>query len=144
MRNLLKVSTNSKAGSGSEIYNSLDFYVMPLGEASQKKALGIVTDLRLNGYLTDRCFDDAKISNMFKRAEKKGAKFAIIIGENEIKANKVIIKNMSTQEQTECNIDCLEEQVRDLLSSHDHDCCCGGDCDCDGEHHCHCHDKKEN
>jgi len=128
------------------IYDSLDFYVMPLGVSSQKDALKLATDLRLDGCTVDVCFDDVKIGNMFKRAEKKKAKFAIILGENEIKAKKVIIKNLSTQEQTECNFACLSEQVHELLNSHSHNCCCGDDCDCDGEgeHHCHCHDKKEN
>ena len=125
-----------------DIYDELDFYVMPLGMASQKVALNIVNELRLNGFTTDMCFDDVKIANMFKRAEKKNSKFAIILGENEIKAKKVLIKNLKTQEQIECDIDHLNEQASELLENHHHECCCDGE-DCD-DPNCHCHDKKEN
>ena len=38
---------------------------------------------------------------MFKRAEKKQAKYAIIIGENEINNDKVVIKDLNKQEQIE-------------------------------------------
>jgi hypothetical protein len=92
---------------------------------------------------------------MFKRAEKKNTKFAVIIGENEVNNGKVVVKNLKTQEQLEFPIETLREDIEDLFYEHEHECCCGDDCDCDcdddcdceseGHHcHCHCHDKKEN
>ena len=135
-----------------DIHFGLDFYVMPMGAKYQPTCVGIANAIRMNGYAVDMCLDDVKLGSMFKRAEKKGTKFAIIIGENEVAQNKVVIKNMKTQEQLEVDINCLREEIDELFDEHEHECCCCGDdcdCDCDCEEeghecHCHCHDKKEN
>ncbi|MBO4682545.1 MAG: histidine--tRNA ligase [Bacilli bacterium] len=80
-------------------------YMMPMGLEARKLALALAGDLRMSGYITDYCFDDCKISAMFKRAEKKEAKYAIIIGDNEVNNNKVIIKDLNKQEQIEVPTD---------------------------------------
>ena len=51
---------------------------------------------------------------MFKKAERRKAKFAIIVGENEATNNKVIVKNLATQVQTEIELDNLINQIYDL------------------------------
>lgn len=128
-----------------EIYNALDFYVMPMGVSAQATAVAVANAVRMNGYSVDMCLDDVKLGSMFKRAQKKNAKFAIIIGDNEIANSRVIIKNLVTQEQLEVSITSLKDTIDDLFN--EHECCCGDDCDCEDEGHechCHCHDKKEN
>ena len=40
-----------------------------------------------------------------KYADKIGAKFSMVIGENEINENKAILKNMETGEKTEVPLD---------------------------------------
>ncbi|MFC1621120.1 His/Gly/Thr/Pro-type tRNA ligase C-terminal domain-containing protein [Candidatus Omnitrophota bacterium] len=42
-----------------------------------------------------------------RRAEKLGARFVVIFGEEEIKRNKVVLKDMSTGEQEEVDIKSL-------------------------------------
>ena len=136
-----------------EIYNSLDFYVMPMGMKYQATGIAVANTIRVIGHSVDMCFDDVKLGSMFKRAEKKNTKFAVIIGENEVNNGKVIVKNLKTQEQLEFPIETLREDIDNLFYESEHECCCGDDCDCDddcdceneGHHcHCHCHDKKEN
>lgn len=120
----------------------LAFYVMPLGSSCELKASIIANSIRLLGYNVDVCFDDIKLSAMFKRAEKKGSKFALIIGEDELKNNQVIIKNMSTQEQISISQDELEDKVVELMEGSSHACTCG----CEDGHHdenCHCHHKED-
>ena len=93
----------------------LDAYVMPLGIESQKNALMVANELRVLGYSVDMCYDDVKIGNMFKRAEKKQTKLAIIIGEEEIKNESVIIKNMETKEQITVSLEELGNKVDEIL-----------------------------
>ena len=112
----------------------LDAYVMPIGLESQKYALLVADEMRLLGYRVDMCFDDMKLGNMFKRAEKKGAKLAVIIGEEEIKNEQVIIKDLASKEQIVVDFDNLEEKCDELLAN----CCCGKhekEC-CEGEECC--------
>ena len=117
--------------------NDLDFYVMPLGEESRKYAMGVSILLRANGYSVDMCFDNTKMGNMFKRASTKNAKYAVIIGENEVKDEKVIIKDLVKQEQIEVKIDdlvakvdelfdeCICQNKNELENEENHECCHG-------------------
>lgn len=118
---------------------NLDIYVMPVGEESQARAINIADDLRLLGYKVDMCFDNVKLANMFKRAEKKNAKLAVIIGEEEIKNDTLVVKNMATKEQFEINVDDMEEKI-DAMFTKKHHCCHDGEKE-DG-HQC-CHEEKE-
>ena len=93
----------------------LDAYVMPLGIESQKNALLVANELRVLGYRVDMCYDDVKLGNMFKRAEKKQAKLAIIIGEEEIKNESVVLKNMETKEQITVSLEELGNKVDEIL-----------------------------
>ena len=97
------------------LFGVLSAYVMPIGADSYEYALDVATELRLSGFKTDICFDEVKLANMFKRAERKGAKLAIIVGEEEIKDNKVIIKNMETKEQTTVNFDQLADTCESMV-----------------------------
>ncbi len=117
----------------------LDVYVMPIGEGSQGYALNVADDIRLLGYKVDMCFDDVKLANMFKRAEKKDAKFAVIIGEDEVKNNKVIIKNLQTKEQFESPVEQAAETLDELLLGEDRQCCK----DKDDNSGCCCKENKE-
>ena len=51
---------------------------------------------------------------MFKRAEHRKAKFAIIIGENEVKEGKIVIKDLTSQEQMEIKQEELIEKIYDI------------------------------
>ena len=113
----------------------LDAYVMPIGAGSQKVAESLANELRLRGFRVDMCYDEVKLANMFKRAERKNAKLAVIIGEEEIENNKVVIKNMKTQEQITVSGDEFADKCEDLLieqcccgKHHKHECCEGGEC----------------
>ena len=59
----------------------------------------------------------------------KGAKFAIIIGENEVNNQEVVIKNMATTEQVNCPLEKLVEKICQEMG----DECCGGNCQCHKE-----------
>jgi histidyl-tRNA synthetase len=93
------------------INTNVEIYVMPLGSEAKTMAQQVASELRLSGYRTDICFEDVKLGNMFKRAERKGAKFAIIIGEDEVSKQQVVIKNLETTEQKSCELDKLIETI---------------------------------
>lgn len=120
----------------------LQVYVMPLGEEKVKlEAFEISLALRQSGLQTEVCYDNAKLSNMFKRAEKKNAKIALIIGEDEIKQNIVQLKNMETKEQISVSYDDLVETIYSLSGYGNEDCCCEhnhDECDCHHEHNDNC------
>lgn len=108
---------------------SLDIYVMPLGDVASF-ALGVTNKLRLAGYSVDYCFDEVKLGNMFKRASKKNAKFAIIIGENEVNNSKVVVKDLLKEEQVEVEIENIVNYFDALFNQEECKCKCNDECCC--------------
>jgi len=76
-----------------------DYYIMPLADNAIEMSYKIANSLREQGNIV--LIETAKksVSSMFKYASKNGCKKAIMIGEDELKENKVKIKDLNTQEQ---------------------------------------------
>lgn len=106
--------------------NPIEIYVMPLGEEAKILAMQTAAALRISGYRVDMCFEEAKLGNMFKRAERKGAQFAVIIGEDEVKKQEVVIKNLATTEQSSVPVSKLIETINKEMGEE----CCGEGCQC--------------
>lgn len=64
------------------------------------KSIEIATILRNAGINTQIYTNNAKIKNQFKYASRLNIPYVIVIGEDEVKQNKVTIKDMTTGEQT--------------------------------------------
>lgn len=64
-----------------------------------KETLKMAKLLRSSGLKTEFDMQGKNFSKGFEKALKSGATFAIILGEDEIKENKVTIKNLTTKEQ---------------------------------------------
>lgn len=109
-----------------KINNFIDFYVMPMGEENKMYAYQIAKKIRALDFTVDICLEKAKLPAMFKRAEKKKAKFAVIIGENEVKERKVVIKNMISQVQVEVPEDRLFSDIYDIYEK---SFICDGNCE---------------
>ncbi|MDY2888943.1 MAG: histidine--tRNA ligase [Candidatus Caccosoma sp.] len=91
---------------GADSYkNQIDYYIMPMGESTYEIASKIATVLRNENYVTVLEVNKKSFSSMFKYASKHEALFAIMIGEDELKENKVKIKNLKTQEQFFVSLD---------------------------------------
>ena len=81
-------------------------YFVALGEKAIKCSLKIIDDLRMKNDLavvTDSL--NRNLKAQMKEANKLNVSYSIILGENELKDNKLIIKNMSTGNQEEIAID---------------------------------------
>ena len=107
-----------------------DVYVMPLGEQNQVDALIYANRARLLGYNADMCFDSVKLGSMFKRADKKGARVAVILGDNEVANKEVVIKNLKTTEQFNVPQDLYEDKLVEILNEGECECGCGGKGEC--------------
>ena len=79
--------------------DEVEYYVMPMGEATFKMASKVASSLRNKGHVVVLETNNKSVGSMFKLANKKGYKKAVMIGEEELKENKVKIKDLTTQEQ---------------------------------------------
>jgi len=79
-------------------------YVIIGSENVRKNALSVVRILRSAGIRTDYPFKSAGFGKQFKQADALGAKYAVIVGEDEVAKGVVKIKNLKTAEEREVAI----------------------------------------
>ncbi len=91
-----------------------DLYIAPMGEAAAIKATALCTSLRRDGFeaQTDICGRGLKAQ--MKYADKIGALYSTVIGDNEIADGKCVIKNMKTGETADVNFDGFAEQFMQI------------------------------
>lgn len=83
----------------------LDIYGMCMSDDERPYLLKIVNYLRLNGFNVDLDYSGRNLKNNFKHADRLGAKFIIIIGEEEVKNDFVTIKDNDTKEEYKIKLD---------------------------------------
>lgn len=78
-----------------------------------EKASEAVKTLREEGISTEIFPDETvKLEKQLKYADKKGIKWLIVIGPEEVKKNVVILKDLETGEQEDLNLDKLIEKLK--------------------------------
>ena len=80
-------------------------YIGSIGDAAQQKAAGLTAALREEGFYVECDAVGRSVKAQMKYADKLGAKFSCILGDNEIEAGKVRIKRMDKGEITEVALD---------------------------------------
>jgi len=80
-------------------FNLPGVFVIPVGEASRMEAFRVTNDLRLNGVPCEMDHSGRSLKGQMRRAHKEGREYVIILGEEEIKNKKLLLKSMETGEQ---------------------------------------------
>ncbi|MGP4080775.1 His/Gly/Thr/Pro-type tRNA ligase C-terminal domain-containing protein [Pseudalkalibacillus sp. R45] len=75
----------------------MDYYVIPLN--TQKESLLVASDLRNQGYKVEYELMNKKLGKALEKANKENIPNVIIIGEDEVRNNRITIKNMDTGEE---------------------------------------------
>ena len=71
--------------------------------------------LRGSGFVVEMNYVTKSMGALFKAANRKNAKFAIIVGEDEIARKEVAIKKLKTQEQTMVKLEDLENVLHSMI-----------------------------
>jgi histidyl-tRNA synthetase len=79
---------------------ALKAFVIPLGKGMNRHALNLAKELRDGGNAVDVSDESFRLKKSFETAEKLGATFAVIVGENEVQADAFAVKNLKSGEQT--------------------------------------------
>jgi len=77
----------------------LDLFIAPLGEEARRHSGTLARDLRRDGVSVEVSTDN-KLKRALEVANKIGARFALMVGENEMKAGEYQLKDMGSGEQT--------------------------------------------
>lgn len=85
--------------------STCDLYVAVMGEGASLKSFEIIKAVRSCGLIAETDIVGRGLRAQMKYADKIGAKFSMVLGDNEIEQGKAVIKNMSSGEQTEIVLD---------------------------------------
>ncbi len=77
----------------------LDVFVIPVGQAALKECALLARELRGAGFSVELSAD-AKVKRAMELANKAGARFAVIVGDDEIARGEVALKDMARGEQS--------------------------------------------
>lgn len=77
-----------------------DLYIAALGKEAQLKASEICAELRIDGFKVQTDICGRGLKAQMKYADKIGAKFVMVLGEDEIAKDSAKLKNMETGEET--------------------------------------------
>ena len=92
---------------GIEIPNndSCALYIATMGDEAKVKAFELLRRVRESGLTAETDVVGRGLRAQMKYADKIGAKYSMVLGDNEIAENKAKVKNMDSGEQTELALD---------------------------------------
>ena len=90
---------------------ALDLFIAALGEPATQQAGNIARELRQSGCSVEVA-PDGKLKRAMELANKLGARYALIIGENEIASGRYALKNMASGEQEQIARDEIAQRLR--------------------------------
>lgn len=85
--------------------SSCDLYVATMGDKAKEKAFSLIKSVRDSGLIAETDVVGRGLRPQMKYADKIGAKFSLVLGDNEIEQNSAEVKNMTTGEKTTLALD---------------------------------------
>ena len=85
--------------------------VVPLGDKAEAAAQGIVAGLRREGIAADMAYR-GNMKKRLSRANASGAKYALILGDNELESGEAQLKDLTTGEQRAVSLDLIGDAIR--------------------------------
>lgn len=94
-----------------EMIKTADAFVVALGESASGPAFKLLTRLRQAGLKANMDYAGRSMKAQMKQANKAKARFALIIGEDEVKESCVMLKDMEKSEQQKVSFDTIIEKL---------------------------------
>jgi histidyl-tRNA synthetase len=89
-----------------------DLFLVSLGDEARTKALLLASSLRRKGFSVDQDLRGGGLKAQMRRADKTGAVYSIVLGENELVSGKAKLKHMQSGEEREVSLDALAEELK--------------------------------
>ena len=88
-----------------------DAVLIPLGEAGERIAAGLLADLRRSGLAADMSYR-GNMKKRLQRANSNGARYVVIIGDDEVASGEAQLKDLQSGEQRAVPFGALAEAIR--------------------------------
>jgi histidyl-tRNA synthetase len=113
----LMMMMDSESGGGF-IYpdeERIKLYIATYGDEAKEKTIGLLQQIREKGYKCETDFLSRSIKSQMKEANKLNSEYVIVLGEDELKNNKALVKRMSDGMEADIKID-AEDIIKNLNS----------------------------
>jgi histidyl-tRNA synthetase len=106
----LVMTLQETAGAAARV---LDIYIAPLGTGMNLEAAKLARELRPSGVSVSLGDESFRLKKSLETASKLGARYALILGENEANSGQFALKNLSTGEQVSVSREEIPTKVRE-------------------------------
>jgi histidyl-tRNA synthetase len=107
------VMSLQEKSSAESVLRKPDVYIAPLGPGMNAAAARLARELRRHDLVADLGDETFRLKKSFEAATKASAKYILIVGENEVKADAFALKNLATGEQVSVARGQLAQWIRE-------------------------------
>jgi histidyl-tRNA synthetase len=93
-----------------------DVFGVPLGEQAKLRLAVLGEQLRAAGVRVDLAYGDRGLKGAMRAADRSGARLALVVGDRDIEAGTVGVKNLTTGEQVDVPTDSVVAEVLSQLT----------------------------
>jgi histidyl-tRNA synthetase len=93
------------------LVKGLHLFVAALGQKAQEEAFHWLQALREKKIRSEMDFQDRSLKAQMRRANKMGARYALIVGNQELESGTAVLRNLNTKDQADIPLDDLVAQV---------------------------------
>lgn len=90
----------------------VDVYGVAMGADAKRRMVSLINELRVAGISADMAYGDRGLKGAMKGADRAGAKFALVLGDRELEAGEVAVKNLAEHNQEEVALDQVVAKLR--------------------------------
>jgi histidyl-tRNA synthetase len=92
-------------------------YIAALGVEAVTLTMPIVHALRNEGIRVETDYSGASLKSQMKKADKYGAAFTLIVGEQEMQSGTAVLRDMGTKDQVAVSLKNIVEELKTKLST---------------------------
>lgn len=98
------------------VESRVDVFGVALGTAAKRTMTTLINDLRKAGISADMSFGDRGLKGAMKGADRAGARFALVLGEQELENGTVALKDLAAHEQHDVKVsDLVSVLAREMI-----------------------------
>ncbi|MBI2082342.1 MAG: histidine--tRNA ligase [Deltaproteobacteria bacterium] len=89
-------------------------FIAPIGEKAEQEAFQLAHRLRQERISAELDYNQSSLKSQMRRADKMRFQYVLILGDDELKKKVVILRNMTTQEQSEVPLAQIIQRLREI------------------------------
>ena len=93
----------------------VEVFGVPLGEQAKTQLAVLAARLRAEGVRVDLAYGDRGVKGAMRAADRSGASIALVVGDRDVEAGTVGVKDLSTGEQVDVAVDAVHSVVLSRL-----------------------------